>query len=73
MIFEKRRTTIFCDLDGPDCTGAFKMSGWGSFVENRKEARKLGWQLGRDFQYCPNCKAAARQPVDTDQREIRGL
>ena len=72
MISEYRHTTIYCDLDGPDCTGAFEASSW-SFVENRKEARRMGWSLGKDHQYCPNCRSAARQPVMSDQREIRGL
>ena len=72
MISEYRHTTIYCDLNGPNCTGAFEGSGW-SFMENRKEARANGWRLGRDWDYCPNCRHAARKPVDRDRHEIRGL
>lgn len=70
MISEYRHTTIYCDLEGPECTGAFEVSGW-SFVENRKEARGIGWRLGKDSDYCPSCKDAARQPVMTQAAIVK--
>ncbi len=72
MISEYRHTTIYCDLNGPGCTGAFEASGW-SFMHNRRGARAKGWRLGRDHQYCPNCRATSLKPVSTDRQEIRGL
>ena len=55
MIYERRETIFRCDLDGPDCTVSFRTNSW-SFTKNRAEARQKGWQLGKDRQYCPNCR-----------------
>jgi hypothetical protein len=65
MISEYRHTTIYCDLGS--CSEAFEVSGW-SFTENREQARKLGWRLGKDADYCPNCRTVKGRATQ-EQRE----
>lgn len=70
MISEHRHTTIYCDLDGPDCTVEFETYSW-SFMKNREAARKAGWQLGKDRQYCPNCRTRKKNTEPTHEEARR--